>query len=496
MAPSPSSGGIAAWGTYLPYWRLARAAIGGVLGAGGGKGTRAVASFDEDTTTLGTEAARRALATGPGAAAVQDLWFSTPDPAYLDKTSATTVHAALGLGRSCGAYDFAGSSRSAVGTLLQALGAAGAGSPGRTTLSVVSDLRTGLAGSAEERDSGDGASAFVCAAEGAVATLAGRGAASDEFLDRWRVPGEADSHVWEERFGEELYVPLAREAFAAALKDAGVTEADVDHAVVTGLHVRAVRAVVAGLGVRDGVLAPDLVATVGNLGAAHAGVALCDALERAEPGQVIAVLSLADGADAIVLRTTDALAAAQRARTEAGVPTVAEQVAAGCADLSYASFLTWRGQLRREPPRRPDPERPGAPIVHRSETWKYGFVGSRCQVCGFRHMPPTRACLNCHAIDQMQPERLADVGGTVATFTIDHLAFSLSPPVVGVIVDFDGGGRYRCEITDVDASELSIGDRVTMTFRRIWTAQGVHNYFWKARPAGHPGDGPGDAAGA
>ena len=60
----------------------------------------------------------------------------------------------------------------------------------------------------------------------------GRGAASDEFLDRWRVPGETDSHVWEERFGEELYVPLAREAFAAALKDAGLAEGDVDHAIV------------------------------------------------------------------------------------------------------------------------------------------------------------------------------------------------------------------------------------------------------------------------
>ena len=477
-----------AWGSYLPFWRLQRSAIGGVLGSGGGRGTRAVASHDEDTTTLGVEAGRRALAVGPGAGSVQDLFFSTPDPGYLDKTSATTVHAALGLGRAAGAYDFAGSSRSAVGTLLQALGgaagAAGAGGGrGRTTLAILSDLRTGLAGSAEERESGDGAAAFVCAPDGAVAELVGRGAASDEFLDRWRVPGEADSHVWEERFGEELYVPLAREAFAAALKDAGLAEGDVDHAVVTGLHVRAVRAAASGLGVRQGALAPDLTASVGNLGAAQAGVALCDVLERAEPGQVVALLSLADGADALILRTTDALGAAQRARAEAGVPSVAEQVAAGRDDLSYATFLTWRGQLRREPPRRPDPERPGAPTVHRSEAWKYGFVASRCAVCGFRHMPPTRACLSCHAIDQMQPERLADVPGTVATFTIDHLAFSLSPPVVGVIVDFDGGGRYRCEMTDVVASELAIGDRVSMTFRRVWTAQGVHNYFWKARPA-------------
>ena len=86
------------------------------------------------------------------------------------------------------------------------------------------------------------------------------------------------------------------------------------------------------------------------------------------------------------------------------------------------------------------------------------------------------------AIDQMQPERLADVPGTVATFTVDHLAFSLSPPVIGVIIDFDDGGRFRCELTDARPDELAIGDRVTMTFRRVWTAQGVHNYFWKARP--------------
>jgi hydroxymethylglutaryl-CoA synthase len=470
--------GIVGWGSYLPYWRLPRAAIKEVLGSGPAKGSRAVASYDEDTVTLGVEAGRRALAAG--LPTPQDLLFSTPAPGYLDKTNATTVHAALGLDRGCAAYDFCGSPRSAVGTLFSALG----GASGRTTLAVVSDLRTGLAGGAEERDSGDGAVAFLCGADGVVAELVGRGSSSDEFLDRWRVPGEADSHVWEERFGEELYVPLAREAFADALKDAGITENDVDHAIVSGLHGRAVKAVVAGLGVSKEAMAPDFTATLGNLGAAQAALALADVLERAQPGQTIVVLSLADGADAMVLRTTDALPAAQVARREHGVPTVAEQVTSGGADLSYAAFLSWRGQLHREPPRRPDPERPGAPTVHRSEGWKYAFEASTCTACGFRHMPPTRACLSCKAIDQMRSERLADVPGTVATFTIDHLAYSLSPPVIGVIVDFDGGGRYRCELTDAKASELAIGDRVAMTFRRIYTAQGVHNYFWKARPAG------------
>ena len=103
----------------------------------------------------------------------------------------------------------------------------------------------------------------------------GRGAASDEFLDRWRVPGETDSHVWEERFGEEIYVPLAREAFAAALKDAGLAEGDVDHAIVTGLHVRAVKAAAASLGVRDGVLAPDLTGDGGQPGRGPGRASCC-----------------------------------------------------------------------------------------------------------------------------------------------------------------------------------------------------------------------------
>jgi hydroxymethylglutaryl-CoA synthase len=145
-------------------------------------------------------------------------------------------------------------------------------------------------------------------------------------------------------------------------------------------------------------------------------------------------------------------------------------------------FLTWRGHLRREPPRRPEPERPDAPAMRRNEGWKFGFSASRCVACGFVHLPPTRVCLSCRAVDRMEPLRLADVRGTVATYTVDRLAFSLSPPMVGAVIDFDGGGRYRGEMTDVDPEAVSIGTRVEMTFRRLYTAEGVHNYFWKARP--------------
>src|SRR4051794_21465401 len=53
--------GIVGWGVHLPYRRLERAQIAALVGAGGGKGSRTVASYDEDTTTMAVQAARDAV---------------------------------------------------------------------------------------------------------------------------------------------------------------------------------------------------------------------------------------------------------------------------------------------------------------------------------------------------------------------------------------------------------------------------------------------------
>ena len=42
--------------------------------------------------------------------------------------------------------------------------------------------------------------------------------------------------------------------------------------------------------------------------------------------------------------------------------------------------------------------------------------------------------------------------------------------------------RHPVELVDVDVDTLQIGDRVEMTFRKLFTADDIHNYFWKARP--------------
>jgi 3-hydroxy-3-methylglutaryl CoA synthase/uncharacterized OB-fold protein len=467
---------LVAYSSYVPHWRLDRSAISAALGAGGGRGSRAVASYDEDATSMAVEAGRAALRAVPPSWQPDVVLFATTTPAYLDKTNATAIHAALGLPGGAGAYDFLGSARSAAGALRLAR------TSSLASLVLAADVRTGLPGGADEAGGGDAAVALAFGTGPALVEVLGESASSSEFLDRWRTPGESASRVWEERFGEAAYVPVAQEAITEALKTAGLTADAIDHLVVTGLHARAVRVVTGWIGARPDALVDDLTGVIGNTGAAHASLLFAAALDRASAGEVIAVVHLADGADVTVYRATAALEEWRSARSGATGVAVAGQVEPGRPGLSYATFLTWRGQLRREPPRRPDPDSPAAPPAFRNERWKFGFNASRCENCGTRHLPPARVCHSCHTADQMVPERLADVAGTIATFTVDRLAYSLSPPVVLAVIDFDGGGRYQCEMADVDVEQVAIGRRVEMSFRRLYTAgTGVHDYFWKAR---------------
>jgi hydroxymethylglutaryl-CoA synthase len=468
------SNGLLAYGAYVPRHRLQRAELAAALGTPAGKGARAVASFDEDTTSMGVEAARRALGRG---GCPDSIYFATTAPAYVDKTNATAIHAALDLGHRGFAVDLAGAARSAVGALRAAATTGG--------LAVLADIRTGRPGSADERDGGDAAAAFLFgdgsfyASEGwrgtapptePIAVLVAQAAATAEFLDRWRLPGSTASNGWEERFGLESYLPLIKDAAGRALARAELEQAD--RVVISSPHSRAAAAARKAFPPRIETTALG----VGYAGAADLGIKLAAALDEAGPDETLLLIHAADGCDAIVLRTTSALPAGRAAAP------VAEQLSAG-RDVRYATFLAWRGVIDRETPRRPEPDRPAGPPSARSEAWKFGFVGSRCTSCRRVHVPPTRVCSGCRAVDQMERIPLAGQPGTVATYTVDKLAYSPSPPMIDVVVDFDGGGRYTLELTDADADEVEIGTRVEMTFRRLYTTGEVHNYFWKARPA-------------
>ncbi|MEM7142774.1 MAG: OB-fold domain-containing protein [Actinomycetota bacterium] len=462
--------GILASGAYIPHRRLDRTEIAALFAKGGGRGTRSVASFDEDTTTMGAEAARNALRDTD--ASIDALWFATSTPAYLEKTNAAAIHAALRLAPEVGALDLGGALRSGIGAVRTALQGGG------TTMVVTSDIRDGMATSADEASGGDGAAALVIGDDSAgtvIAEYVASGVVTDEFLERWRVPGAQRSRVWEERFGEVTYGPLMKEAFAAALANAGLEADQIDHLAVAGMHARAIKRGSKAFGAAAEKMIDDLSGTVGNTGTAHPVLLLASALEQAQPGQTIAVVMLADGVEVLILRATDAIAA------HTPTVSVADQ-AAGGAPVSYGKFLSWRGMVAVEPPNRPLPNRTSASAAYRRNDWKFGFVGTRDRSSGMLHVPPARVSQKGGAIDDMEAVPMADTVGTIASFTIDKLVYSPSPPVVFAVVDFDGGGRAPLELTDVDPDEVEVGGRVEPTFRRLYTADEIHNYFWKVRP--------------
>ena len=227
--------GIIAYGAYVPYRRLARSLIGQALGSSGGHGTRSVSSYDEDTTSMGVEAGRRAMAGVPRPQPVDRLYFTTSNPAYLYKTNATALHAALGLAAHAGAYDLGGAVRSAIGAFRAAADGAATGHCG---LVVAADAHNGLPGSADEAEGGDAGAAFVFGPGPALAELVGTSSASVELLDRWQGPGERRVHRWEPRFAEDVLVSLAEEAVGEALKGANLSTGDVDQLTYRDLQAR------------------------------------------------------------------------------------------------------------------------------------------------------------------------------------------------------------------------------------------------------------------
>ncbi len=461
--------GIISWGAYLPYRRLDKSQISAFIGQGGGRGTRAVASFDEDTTSMGVEAARLALRgvdaskhSGPDA-----LLFGTALPAYADKTNATAIHAALRLSSSIPAFDMGASVGSTAGALRLGLSTIG------DRLIVMSDMRTGLAGSADEANGGDAAAAFVIGeSDAVVAEYIGGASITEEFIDRWRTPGDIRSKVWDDKFSELTYVAAGRQAYKNALEAAGLSADQIDLVAVAAPTARIGSALASKVGAAK--VVDDLTATIGCTGAAQPGLVLANALESAEPGQTIALVVLADGADVMILRTTPALAKYTPVRS------IAKQLESG-APLAYGRFLSWRGMINVEPPRRPEPARPSGTAAARTTDWKFGFVGSRDSQTGDVFLPPMRVSSDGQRTDQMEDAPMADVQGTIATFTVDRMAYSPSPPIIFAVVDFDGGGRLPIELTDTDLEEVAIGGRVEMTFRRLFTADGIHNYFWKGK---------------
>lgn len=474
--------GIVSFGAYIPRNRLDRQAIASAHKwmapalRGLAKGARAFCAWDEDSITMAVEAGRDALASGRGNE-IKAIALATTRPVYADLQGTAIIAGALDLPRKLRSVDSGLTQRAGTSGLLAML------KGGEDALFIASDAPLGKPASTQEIAFGAGAVAFVLGSQDVAARLIGSGSVIENFVDHFRQSGSDYDYHWEERWvRDEGYAKLAPEAAKAALEDAGLAIGDIHHIVVPAMLRGAAGDVVKRLGFTGNVV-DDLFDGCGYAGAAAAPLMLASALEVANPGERILVVSFGQGADALVLEVTDAIFRARPSRGVAGSLTNA------ITSDSYMRYLSFTGQIELEWGLRSEKSAKTALTeVYRSGNQIEPFNAGKCGTCGTIQFPQLQYCVNCHAPGAgFEAVSLRDAAAKVMTQTADSLSYHPSPPLYVGFIQFENGARVQMEIVDVGPDGVEPGTQVEMVFRvkEQDRQRGYSRYFWKAAPA-HP----------
>jgi len=477
--------GITAFGAYVPRLRLSRQAV---VEANAwfnpairklASGERAICNWDEDSLTMAVEAARDCLG-GFSRDDLKAVYLASTTLPFADRQNAGVLSTALNLGENLMTMDVAASQRAGTSGLITALNAGVAGDA--SALYVASDKRRTKAASAQELLFGDGAAAFRLGTDGVVAEFVGAYQIAVDFVDHYRGRDEKFDYAWEDRWirdeGYFKIVPRALEGLFASI-EAG--PADIDHFVMPSVMARVPRRIAGEAGIRESAVRDTLHDRMGESGAAHALVMLVDALQDAEPGQNILVIGWGQGCDALLFRTTGALA---------GLPPrlgVKGSLARGRTETNYNRYLAFNGLLTQEKGIRAEGDRQTAlTTLYRKRDMILGFVGGKCRICGTVQFPRTKACVspNCGAFGSQDPHPFADIPAKIQSWTADSLTYSPDPPAHFGMVVFEEGGRLMADLTDVDVGGVEVGMPMRMVFRikQFDEQRGFARYFWKAAP--------------
>lgn len=462
--------GLTRVATYFPRRRLERAHIAKAWGGRAAPGVRTVAAWDEDALTLAVDASLACIGDADPAG-FDALYFASTSAPYLEKQVASVVATAVDLPRAVATADFGGSIRCGVAALAAACDGVASGRLSHA-LVAAADVRLVEPGSELEGQLGDGAAALSVGTKDVIAELVASASVAEEFTYLWRTDEQRYVQVADARFGNQYgYARDVPEAVKTALRKAELPPAKVAKLVLSAPDGRTAADAAKRIGVDATVLEPSLAAEAGMLGSADPLVLLAKALETAQPGEFVVVAAYGEGADALVFRVTDAIAAARP------VP-VAERLAGGIPVQSYERWLRARSVL---------PSEIGGELVSTYIEWRElkqdtRLYGSRCSACGMVQYPQAVVCQGCRAREGMTDHKLAKTG-KVFTFTIDNLAQVPEHPMPMVIADLDGGGRIYLQGTDCADGDIDVDKPLRLTFRRLHEAAGNRNYYWKVRPA-------------
>ena len=435
-----------------------------------------MANFDEDSVSMAVAAAIDCL-NGREREEIDGLLFATTTPPYAEKQCASIIATALDLRRDIFTADITDVLRAGTTALKSALDSVAAGSA-KNVLMVASDNRQGPPKSEAERNSGDGAVAFIISEDAVIAEQAGSYTITENMMDTWRSAGDQFVRSWEDRFAiEEGLERIIGEAISGFMEKEGVSVKDVTKLALYSPDARRHGQLARHLGFQPEQVQDPLFGRMGNTGAAFPLMLLAGALEDGSPDQLLLTVAYGDGSDVLGFRTTSKISERGQGLGVSGF------LDSGQVLDSYETYAKWRNVwLTDSSSRRPDPQSPSVTALWRESDQNIRFHGGVCNQCGYVQYPPQRVCVECQSRDDSTPIRLSDKLGTVFTYSLDYLAGTVDTPLAVVVVDFEPGGRVLCMMTDREVGEVQIGMPVQMSFRKLRVVNGIHNYYWKAVP--------------
>jgi len=470
--------GIISFGTHIPIHRLSRSVIGQSWESRGMPGERAVANYDEDSLTMAVAAARNCLKHFTGKK-IDALYFATTTAPYMEKQSAALMAAVLSLPEETHTLDFGNSLRCGTSAVSAALNAINSGAA-ETVLVCAADVRAFHPKSSQEMSCGDGAVAFLLGKEDLIAEVEWFDAYTDEIQDVWRIQGEAFNRTAEDRFVQDLgYARVVRNAIGKSLKKHNAAADQFSKVCGNFTDPKSIGKVIGKLGFKpEEQLQGELNQNVGDTGAAMSLMNAVLALESAAAGQKVLVAGYGNGCDVFSFKTTEKIANYPFDRK------IGDQINQKIMMSSYNKFLIWRGLVDVAlTPRPPLNERQPTPSAQwREVKWELTLSGTKCQECGTVQYPPQRVCMSCKTKDKMDRYCFNRIPAKAVTFSHDNIMETLDSPVTTTVVDFEGGGRMICDMTDRKLDEVVVGMDLEMTFRKLYSVGGINNYWWKCTP--------------
>jgi len=467
--------GIISYGAYVPFYRLGWDEIEKVWGKKLPSGEKAIANYDEDSITMGVEAAVNSLDQFERKN-IDSLYFATTTAPYKEKQSSSLIAEALDLRDDIFTSDCTNSLRAGTIAFKTAIDSIKAGSA-RRALVISSDCRLPAPKSNFERFFGDGAAAFIVGYDNPAVTVEGTYSVSSDFMDIWRADQDRFPKSWEQRFViTEGYLKCIKKGISGIMQKYRLLPEDFTKVVVYGpdpaSHAKAVKST--GFDLKKQVQHP-LFNQIGNTGSAFSPMMLVAALEDARAGDKILFAGYGNGCDAFILYVNENI---ENLKNKRGIK-YHLPLKKPCA--SYDKYLNWRNLLSKETAASASLAT-FLPWLWRDRKQILTLYGGRCRHCNTIFFPIQRVCDKCLSKDEYELIRLSDRKGKIFTFNVDHLAPSLESPVVITIVDLEGGGRLRLEMTDCFPESVKISMGVELTFRKMHDAMGINHYFWKSRP--------------